>query len=275
VNGPVAPHISRWARVSDRLLRWTARVIVAATVVFAIGPAVVIGALSFSNEKFLAFPPAEWGLDQYRSLESSDRWLPAIGTSFRLAFPVAIIAMLISVPAVFAINNPRFRFGRWLELASLGPLLIPITAYAVALYVMFLEFGWLGSFWGLAFAQAAGAVPLTILIAGAAYRRIPRDLEFAAMSLGASRIRAALGITGRLLLPAFAAGFVFALLMSFDDAVYVSFLGGSSTRTLAREILLSLREAVDPVITAISTLLMVFTALLVTLIGWLRNREVS
>jgi ABC-type spermidine/putrescine transport system permease subunit II len=154
-------------------------------------------------------------------------------------------------------------------------LLIPITAYAVALYVMFLEFGWLGSFWGLALAQAAGAVPLTILIAGAAYRRIPRDLEFAAMSLGASRARAALGITGRLLLPAFAAGFVFALLQSFDDAVYVSFLGGSSTRTLAREIFLSLREAVDPVITAISTLLMVFTALLVTLIGWLRNREVS
>ena len=176
MSASLAPHISAWSRWSDRLLRWAARLILAATVVFTIGPAVVIGLLSFSNEKFLAFPPGEWGLDQYRSLGSSDRWFPAIGTSFRLAIPVAIVSTLIAVPAVFAINNPRFKFGRVLEFASLCPLLIPITAYAVALYVMFLEFGWLGSFWGLAFAQAAGSVPLTILIASAAYRRIPRDL---------------------------------------------------------------------------------------------------
>jgi ABC-type spermidine/putrescine transport system permease subunit II len=71
------------------------------------------------------------------------------------------------------------------------------------------------------------------------------------------------GITGRLLAPALCAAFLFSFLSSFDDAVLITFLGAGQVNTLSFAILVSLRTSLDPVVTAISTLLMVFTALLI------------
>ena len=257
--------------VLDLAVRFLAKVVVVVAIVFAVVPAGLIVALSFSNQTFLSFPPSDFGFGQYSSLFQSGQWLHATLTSFEVAVPVAIFTLVVAVPAVFAIASPRMRFSGLLEAASLGPLLVPISAYVLAIYLAYLKIGITGTSYGLVFAQALGAIPVAILITASALRRVPRDLELAAMSLGASRRRAVLEITGRMLLPALAASFIVAFLFSFDDAVFVSFLGGASINTLARVIFDSLREGVDPVVTAISTLLMVFTAGLVTLVGWLRR----
>jgi ABC-type spermidine/putrescine transport system permease subunit II len=180
----------------------------------------------------------------------------------------------IALPAVFAITSSHLpRLGQLLEVLSLGPLLIPVTAYVVALYLAFLRLHLVGSFAGLIVAQSLGAIPIAILILASALRRVPRNLELAAMSLGASRLRAVAGVTGRQLVPAIVASFIVAFLFSFDDAIFVTFLGGPSVSPLAREIFNSLRVGVDPVVTAISTLLMAFTAALVTLGALVRRRS--
>jgi ABC-type spermidine/putrescine transport system permease subunit II len=257
--------------VADRVLRVSARLLQVVAVGFAVIPALVVIVFSFSAERFLAFPPREWGLTQYRNFFGSGDWMSAIATSFKVAIPTATLTMLIVTPAAFAIANPRLRGGRALEVASLAPLLLPLSAYAVALYIGYLRLGLIGSFAGLVLAQATIAVPVALLITVASLRRIPRDFEFAAMSLGAPRWRATVGITGRLLAPALCAGFLFSFLSSFDDAVLITFLGAGRINTLSLSILISLRTALDPVVTAISTLLMVFTALVVGGALWLRR----
>jgi ABC-type spermidine/putrescine transport system permease subunit II len=256
--------------VSDAA-RHLATAVQAAAVVFALGPAVLVLVLSFSADSIIFFPPRQWGLTQYVSLLRSPTWLHAVTKSFLIATPAALLAVAVAVPAVLSIHRARIAGWRTLELASLGPLVIPISTYAVALYVTFLHMGLLGTYVAVILAQAVVGLPLVVVIAGAAMRRLPGELEFVAMSLGASRARALVGITCRLLMPAFAAGFIFAFLTSFDDAVFVTFLGGPKQVTLSKEIFDSLRFAVDPVITAISTCLMIFTGLLVGLTIWLRR----
>lgn len=260
-------------RAISHAARLIAQSVQACVVIVALTPAVLVVALSFSAETFIHFPPRNWGLEQYRNLVASSDWFHAVVISFRVAIPAALLALAIATPAAFAIHRTALPGREWLEFTSLSPLLIPLSAYAVALYGVYLRFNLVGTFWGLVLAHSVMASPLALLIVGAALTRIPRELELVAMSLGASLLRARVGVTCRLLVPALCAGFVFAFLTSFDDAVLVTFLGGPGLTTLSKAIFDSLRFSVDPAITAISAVLMTFTALLIGVSMWLRREQ--
>jgi ABC-type spermidine/putrescine transport system permease subunit II len=60
-------------------------------------------------------------------------------------------------------------------------------------------------------------------------------------------------------------GFVLAVVTSFDEAVFINFIGGPGLTTLPKAILDSARLGVDPVIMAVATLLMVATSILMIL----------
>jgi len=257
----------------DRVAHWGTNAIVALLVVFLFLPAIVVVFASFSDGKVIRFPPREWGFAQYEHLFASQEWLDAVGTSFKVGIPTAIIACLIGTLAVYAIARTRLPGAGGLYFAGLIGLIAPASAYAVAMYGIFVKLHLLGSVFGLVLAHAVLAVPIVLLVVRAGIARIPIELELAAMSLGASRLRAWLGVTGRLLVPTLVAALVLAFLTSFDEAVFSSFLGGADVTTLPRAIFNSVRFGVDPVITAIATLLMLMTALLVVGTLLLRKEE--
>jgi ABC-type spermidine/putrescine transport system permease subunit II len=232
-------------------------------VVFLLAPVIIVVVLSFSNTSFIAFPPQEWGMRQYETLFASSKWLAAIWMSVQLGILSSLLALAIGVPAVFALSRAKVPFGRIIRFLGLSGLIIPISAYAVALYGTFVNFGLLGTLQGLVIAHALLSVPLVLIVVGAAIDRIPAELELAAMSLGASRLRAWIGITIPLLTPALIAAFILGLVTSFDEAVFVSFLGGPGLETLPKAIFDSIRFGSDAVITAIATILVVVTATLV------------
>ncbi len=256
----------------DRVVIWIGRVLLGCSVVFLLVPAVFVLVMSFSNSEFIHFPPSEWGLRQYRAFLSSPYWIGAVRKSFLVAVPTAVLALGIGVPAVFALNRVKIPARSALQFAGLSSLLIPITAYAVAMYGVYIQFGLLGTFHGMVIAHTILAVPFVMVIVSTAINRIPEELEYVAMSLGASRLRAWFGITIRLLLPAIMAAFIFSFLTSFDEAVFVSFLGGAGLITLPKAIFDSVRFTVDALITAISSLLILGTGILVLITVRLEQR---
>ena len=140
-----------------------------------------------------------------------------------------------------------------------------------ALYAMYAQFHVVVTTVGLILADSVIALPYVVVIVGAAIKRVPPDLELVAMSLGASRARALIGITFRLTLPAIAAAFVLAFLAAFDEATFVNFVGGPDLVTLPKAIFDSLRLGVDPLITGIATILMGLTGITMMLAVWLRR----
>lgn len=243
-----------------------------ATLVFLVAPAIVVVVLSFSDAEFIAFPPPSWGTRQYQTLVESRRWLDTIWLSVRIAVPAAILAAAIAVPAAFAMHRTPLPGRHVLGLFGLLSLIVPISAYAVAMYGLYALLGLLGTTPGIILSHTVLAFPLVLIVTTAALSRIPRELELVAMTLGASRPRAWLGITGRLLIPALITGFVFAFLTSFDEAVFITFLGGPGLVTLPKAIFDSVRFGVDPVITAIATLLMLVSVTVVGIAAWMEQR---
>ena len=249
-------------RISDGITRWIGRIILAIAIVFTVGPGILVVLLSFSTSQYIEFPPTQFGFTQYESFFTSSTWMGALGLSLWIALATAVLSLAIAIPAVLAIQRTRMPGRNVLFGLGVSSMLIPVSAYAVALYGLYSVTNLLGTPFGLIIAHTLLSVPLVLLIAGSALARIPRELDLVAMTLGASRARAIVGITLRLLAPALFTTGILAFLTSFDEAVLVSFLGGVGLITLPKAIFDSVRYGIDPSITAIAATLIVLSALL-------------
>ncbi len=244
----------------DRLTGAVSGLLAAVAALLLLIPAVFVAVLSFSNDAFFNFPPHSWGLRQYRTLFEDPRWGSALWLSVKIALPVALLSAAVVVPSLLAVHRSRLPGRHAIQFGGLTGIILPVSAYAVALYGVFAQIGLLGTYVGLVLADLTLAIPVTLAVSTAAMSRIPVELELAAMVAGANRGRAWLGVTLPLLAPAILAGMVLAFVTSFDEAVFVNFLGGAGLETLPKVILDSVRYGLDPVITAIATLLMVATS---------------
>jgi putative spermidine/putrescine transport system permease protein len=245
--------------------------ILAAILGFLVVPALLVVTLSFSNDAMIAFPPHSWGTNNYQKLLANPSWGHSAMLSVGLAIVVAAFSTVIAVPATFALERTRLSRVSALSLVAILPMLVPQAAYAIGMYMMMAQLGLLGSASGLAAAQVAICFPYVFVIVRAQLTRLSPDLDLVAMTLGASRTRAWIGISLRLLLPTILSGSLLAFLTSFDEAVFASFLSGPGLVTLPKAVFDSVRLGVDPVITAIATLLMLFTALVLAVATQLRR----
>jgi ABC-type spermidine/putrescine transport system permease subunit II len=251
------------------------RLLVGVLVAFLLGPALVVVCASFSDSSFITFPPKGWGLHQYHALLASSTWGPATLRSLVIALPVALLAVTLATLAVIALERTRVPLAEALGTALTVPLLLPGVAYAVALYALFVRLRLLDTFQGIILAHTILTLPVALLIMRPAMRVVGRDLELVAMTLGATRARAWLSITARLLAPAIGAALIVAFLTSFDEAVIVSFVSGPDTVTLPKAILDSASTGVDPTITAIAALLIALTGLMLLVAERLRPSGTS
>ncbi len=222
-------------------------------------PALTVVVMSFAGGNQIAFPPTSWSFVQYQRFFTGGLWLPAIWQSLLVGVPVSLIATAAGVPAALALQRTRLPQSGLVRALGLAPLVVPGVAYAVALYDFFSQIHLIGSYWGLVLADTMVVLPFVVILVEAALMRVPRDLELVAMSLGASRSRAVVGITLRLIRPAIFAALLLTFVTNFDEAVFVNFLSGAGLNTLPKVIFGSLRTGLDPSITAVATSLMVLS----------------
>lgn len=252
------------SHVVDVTARTVFRLLQIAALIFCLVPAFLIFGLSFFRDLFQNFPPHEFTVALYAHLVTADTWRHAVWVSLKLGVPTAALTVAAVTPATLALERARVRGKSAIEFLVLLPLLMPAVAYVVALYVIYLKLGWTGRLAPLILAEAIVASPVAFLIMRAALQRIPPQLDYVAMSLGASRLRALWDVSATLLRPAMLVGALFALIHVFNDAVFVTFLGGPGTVTVSKAIFDALELAVDPAIAALSAVFIVVMAAVIT-----------
>lgn len=231
--------------------------------VFLLVPALAIVVASFSDGPAISIPPQEWGVSNYINLFHSTSWGRATLVSIGIAVPAGLISVIAALLVCLAASRTRLPFGEAFVTLSTVPLYIPGVALAVGLYSYFSTLRMIDTFPGMIAAHAMLGLPLCIFVMWPAIKEQPRDLELAAMSLGASRMRAVFAITVPAVIPAMISAALLSILNSLDEATIAAFLTGPQTTTLPKAILDSVMTGLDPVITAISALLMVVAVVLV------------
>lgn len=225
------------------------------TAVFLLAPIVVIVVVSFNDTALFNFPPQRWSTRWYVALWSSRTWREAGWLSVWLATLVAFAALAIGVPAAYGLAKGRFRGRRVVEALLVSPMVVPVIVLALSLYVLFSAAGIVGSASALFLAHTLLALPVVIVIVGAAFRRLDLSIEFAARSCGASFPRAFWHVVLPSVRPAVISAGAFAFLTSFDEVVLTLFLGGPRTTTLPKKIWEAVKFELDPSLTAVSTIL--------------------
>lgn len=226
-------------------------------------PIVVVAIISFSSEEYFAFPPPGFSLRWYEVFFGSPAWLGATARSFEVGIATALIATPLGVLGSFGLVRGRFPGRRLLVLLVSAPLVVPSIAVAVAIYFFFAKLGLIGSIWALVSAHTALTVPLVVITVSGALTGFDLDQEQAAANLGAGRWQTFWYVTRPQIQPAILSGALFAFLMSFDELLVALFVSGVGTQTLPVRMWGSLRDHLDPTIAAISTLLILLSAVLI------------
>lgn len=240
---------------------WTLTITVLSFLVF---PLVVVVPESFSPSAILQFPPAGLSLRWYRDFFGDSSWLESLWLSIRLGLAVAGLATLLGLSAAVALV--RFvRFGkRPVRALALSPLIAPVIVTAIALFDVMTRLDLVGSFLGLLLCHTVLALPFPFFILENALKSVDPNLEDAAVTLGANRLRAFRKVTVPLILPSLLGAALFAFLASWDEVVIVLFVGGALLQTLPVQMFQFLTTEVRPTIAAASTMLI--AALVLTLL---------
>jgi putative spermidine/putrescine transport system permease protein len=241
-----------------RALLWAFGALV---IVFLLAPILVIFIVSFNDTTLFSFPPTSWSFRWYHALWDSRSWREAALLSLWLAVAVTCTSLAIGIPAAYALARSTSKSKRFFEFFLISPMIVPVVVLAIGLYVLFAPFRLVGTPAAIFLGHTLLALPVVIVIAGAAIRKVDPSIELAARACGASFPRAFWHVLLPAIGPAILSSGAFAFLTSFDEVVLVLFLGGPRTNTLPKRIWEAVKFELDPSLTAVSSLLVVLTIL--------------
>jgi putative spermidine/putrescine transport system permease protein len=227
--------------------------------VLILAPIVVVVMLSFSADNFILFPPSGYSLRWFGQLANNGPLLTALWLSVRIAAVVTLLSLAIGMPAAFAIAKGRFAARQALSGFFLAPLLLPTLITGLALLLFFSPLRLNGTLPGLVLAHMTVTVPFVIRMMTTALANLPDDIEAAAATLGASPWRVARRVTLPLATPGLIACACLSFLLSFDETVISLFIAGPRASTLPVEMVRYVEGRTDPLIAALSVVLIVAT----------------
>jgi len=243
-----------------------------ATVIFLVGPMLVVIPMSFTEAHILSWPPRGFSLQWYQQLFDEPRWSRGFVNSVQVAVLTALLSTVLGTLGAMGIVRGRFP-GRGLANALiLSPLIVPVIIIAIGFFAFFSLTKLTGTIPGMVLAHTALAVPFVIINVGAILRTMDRNLELAAASLGASPVRTFWRITFPIILPGVVAGALFAFITSWDEIVVSIFMTTTRFRTLPVVMWEQVRQVVDPTVAAVATVVLGVTTTALTLIFVTRRR---
>ncbi|HKL65422.1 MAG TPA: ABC transporter permease [Roseovarius sp.] len=222
-------------------------------------PVAVVVLLSFNANQFGSFPMTGMSFRWFVELWNNDAVMRAFQTSIVLGLMTAVISTTLGILASLALVRYNVPGRNTITTLLIAPILVPEVVLAVAL-LLFLN--WLGigkSFALLLAGHVIFTLPFVILVVQARLVSIKRDVEEAALSLGASPVQTFFSVTLPLMLPAVAAGALFAFTISFDDITGTLFWKPGGVETVPTQIFSMLRNSISPEINALGTVMIVMT----------------
>lgn len=224
-------------------------------IVFLIGPFVIIVAASFSAGETLAFPPQGLSLHWIAKVFTVESFRESFVTSMILAIGGTAVALVLGIPAAYAMSRYRLPFAETVRTVVSAPVIVPGIIVGLALLRYFVVPVGMPITLALFLAHTALVLPYAVRVVSASLANLRSDIEEAALLLGSSR----LGAFFRVVLPNIRGGilsaFILGFVTSFNQVPVSLFLSGPGIRTLPIDMLGYMEIVFDPSIAALSALL--------------------
>ncbi|WP_435141752.1 ABC transporter permease [Pseudopelagicola sp. nBUS_19] len=235
--------------------RLASRLIIGTTLLFLIGPFVIIILAGLSAGDFMTFPPNGISLKWYLKVFTVESFRESFALSMFLAIFGTITALILGIPAAYAISRYDIPYAETIKTIVAAPIIVPgiIVGLALLRYLVVpLNFT---VTLALFMAHTALVLPYAVRVVSSSLGNLRSDMEEAAVLLGCSRI----GAFMRVILPNIQSGvlaaFILGFVTSFNQVPVSLFLSGPGVRTLPIDMLSYMEITYDPSVAALSALL--------------------
>ncbi|MFD1744977.1 ABC transporter permease [Rhizobium helianthi] len=235
--------------------------IAVASIIFVIliAPLFIILGAAVSDTSYLTFPPQGFTFRWFTNIFDVTAFRTTALTSLQIAFGGTLLALLIGIPAAYALNRFRIRLPSWLSNVFVLPILVPEIVLGFSLMKSVTIGLDLPIFTTLLLGHTLLVLPYAVRVVGASLASFDFSIEEAAISLGCPPWKTFLTVV----LPNIGAGvvaaFILAFITSINDVSISLFLTGPGVSTLPIQILAHMEQFFDPTIASVSVLLMILT----------------
>ncbi len=215
----------------SRALSWLCTLAAAAALVLVLFPvyAIIVGSFESTNTLFSGtfyWLPHAATLDNYSTVIHAQS--ANVVTSLVVGLGTALLALVVAVPAAYALSKYRLRVTVILVSSLLVAQIVPSIVLATSLFIVFHRINLVNSYPGLIIADGTYAIPFAILVLRAFLFSLPNELLYAARVDGATEWQTFRLIVIPLARSAVITVAVFAFLAGWGDFIFaLTILNGS------------------------------------------------
>jgi spermidine/putrescine transport system permease protein len=228
---------------------------------FTFAPIVIVALFSFNStpslQNFTGFS-TQW----YDEFFSNVGLRESLVASIEIALVTMVVATVLGTTLAFGLVRARSRLAQTSNVLMLIPLVTPEIVAGTSALLLFAQIGIELSLLTIMIAHITFSISFVTVIVRARLSALNREVEEAALDLGATRMQTLRLIVLPALWPAIIVSALLIFALSFDDFVISFFTTGESPTPLPVQIYSSIRFGVTPTINAIGTSMLVISFLI-------------
>lgn len=233
-------------------------------------PIIVLIVFSF-NESKLNVVWTGFTFKWYESLMHNTGILEAVKNSFVVATISTIIATIIGTLAAVGLYRYKFKGKNVIDSILNIPLIIPEIVMGISLLAFFSIVDMQLGMKTLIIAHVTFSIAYVVSVVKTRLDGFDKSVEEAALDLGATPLETFLHVTLPIIMPGVIGGALLAFTLSLDDVIISFFVAGAGSTTLPLKVFSMVKFGVTPEINALSTIIIVFTFVVVGLSSVLKN----
>jgi spermidine/putrescine transport system permease protein len=195
----------------------------------------------------------------YGALWSNDPLVNSLENSLGIAVATTVASLVIGTTGAWLLYRYRFRAHRLIQALVSLPIIMPEIIIGISLLCLFSTLALPLGFATVITAHVTFCFPFVLVAVQARLQGLDPALEEAALDLGATPLQAFWHVILPALRPALVAGGLMAFTLSLDEFVVTFFTSSARSATLPLKIYGLARVGLNPMLNALSTLLVLAT----------------
>lgn len=241
-------------------------------VIFLLLPLVILIIFSF-NESRTVTQWTGFSLKWYgKVMTDTSIWL-AVRNSLVIAILSTIVSTILATLTAMLLAKYKFRGKQLFHNLMYVPVILPEIIFGVSLLALFMLIKFPLGILSIIIAHITFSFPFATMIILAKVLNLPPSLEEASLDLGAGRWYTFRKVVLPNIMPGVVSGALFAFTLSIDDFVVTFFTAGVGASTLPLKIYSLIKFGITPSVNAISTILIVFTVIILYASNVLQNSQ--
>ena len=261
---------SRLRLTGPRLLDYSLGAWTFVVFIFLYLPIVVLVAYSF-NDSRLNIVWEGFTTRWYEDLSRNRGLLRALQNSLVVATLSTVLSVVIGTTGAWLLHRHHFRGTRMIQALVSVPMIMPEIVIGISLLIFFTTVSMPLGFTTVVIAHTTFCFPFVLVAVQARLQGLDPALEEAAMDLGATPLRAFWTVIVPSLRPAILSGALMAFTLSMDELIVTFFTSSARSATLPLRVYGMAKIGLNPMLNALSAILIVATVASVLFSSHLRK----